>query len=368
MVLFLWLVAVPGPEKGAVLPMEWQELAGRLEILCSLVGGRSDGFVFAEDPLPAQLAALPHCSGNTADSPADRLRFALEDACEESLEALRQFRSGRIGSADVIATIRVATQIIQDLAPLIAWGDEWLWEQYHTLVTYLGLVPATIDRSAGPRRDFYVYAHCDATGTPFYIGAGRDKAAWWRDRRSWIWHEHVSNRLHGVFEVAILKSGMTADEAATYKQKLLQQHGEHLVNHTDNPHVGDDIAIARRTSLRDATHQFVADTKVFERSDPELAISRYREAIAAVRQYEDIRTERGLVGEIIRRKFPPAGDLAILDRLTLCLFRQGRFTEVVDAVAEYERLFPGARARIPEGVRKRAARAVLAADQRHAAS
>jgi hypothetical protein len=63
-----------------------------------------------------------------------------------------------------------------------------------------------------------------------------------------------------------------------------------------------------------------------------VAVELYRQAMLALYDYENIVMEHGLVAELKGPRL--GGDDNILDRLTLCLFRLGRYKDLADAVAD----------------------------------
>lgn len=78
----------------------------------------------------------------------------------------------------------------------------------------------------------------------------------------------------------------------------------------------------------------MAETRPLEVTDPEKAIANYRLAMLAMYAYEKIVTEVGLIPELMGDRYK--GDAHILDRLTLCLFKLGRYDELDAAVIEFK--------------------------------
>jgi hypothetical protein len=102
----------------------------------------------------------------------------------------------------------------------------------------------------------------------------------------------------------------------------------------------DYDAIAKYHEMRNATLKLVTDTRPLEKSDATEAIQRYIEALARAREYEHFAVERRLFPLIAPGS--NGNEVAILDRLTLCLIRSGRRTEAVTAADAYFAEFPGA--------------------------
>ncbi len=329
--------------------MDWQQLAPRLEAQCK----QFCSYDFSGGALPAGMV--------TADT--EDFAFTFQSACEELLDVLRQFKYGRCDAATVVREAADAVQSLRSAIKGFACKDAIFHEQFSAFIELLVAIPTSIDVTIKERRDFYVYAHCDKDGSPFYIGMGWDKSAWSTSRKNPFWHQYVE-RLKGVYEVAILRSGLSAEDAEEYRDKLIAEHGAQLVNVQGNPHHFDLAAITQYHALRDANMAFVAATKPLETTNPELAATRYKQAIEQMKQYANIEMEKGLVGELSREHSSPDGEPFILDRLTLCLFKLGRFDEVIQGAEEYFAEFPGDHGqKIGERILKRVERARLAKDR-----
>lgn len=183
------------------------------------------------------------------------------------------------------------------------------------------------------RRDYYVYFHKTARGEIFYVGKGTGDRAWSTDRHP-VWKNYVSERLDGHFEVEIARDGLSEDEAEELEWSLICEHGENLVNWINPGRDFDYEAIDKYHKLRNENRKFVAETRQVEENDQMAAAERYRRALNAMREYEAITKERGLVAEL--GGGPDWGDPNILDRLTLCLIRAGKPEQ---AIAEADRYF-----------------------------
>lgn len=189
------------------------------------------------------------------------------------------------------------------------------------------------------RKDFYVYFHLDQSGHIFYIGKGTDRRAWSADRHP-VWKKYVAERLKGKYNVEIHRDGLTETEAEELESSLIAEYGEQLINWINPGRDFDCQAIDRFHKLRDKNRQHIAETRPLESTDLPQAIVRYRESLVALREYEAITTERGLVAEM--GVGPAWGDPNILDRLTICLIKFGRPQEAVDEAEKYFADFPSA--------------------------
>ena len=195
-------------------------------------------------------------------------------------------------------------------------------------------------------RVFYVYVHRDKAGNVFYVGKGRDRRAWSTERHD-VWHHYVKTRLQGQYDVEIVRSGLLNSEAEALEAELVNEQGERLVNWINSGRRFDYKAIDRYWALRQANELLIAETWPLERTDPELAVSRYRDAMNRMYEYEGIELERGLVAELTAELGGPAGNNTLLDRLTLCLCNLGR---VEEAAAEADRYLAQFTARRGQGV------------------
>lgn len=101
---------------------------------------------------------------------------------------------------------------------------------------------------------------------------------------------------------------------------------------------------AKYHAARDANRAFVAETRPLEVNDPAQAVSRYIEAMGSMYEYEKM-----IAGHW--------GDDHILDRLTLCLLRLGRYQELIEYVEYFKGRFPEVNSSIMAGILKRKAKA-----------
>lgn len=189
------------------------------------------------------------------------------------------------------------------------------------------------------RRDFYVYFHRDYSDQIFYVGKGTGRRAWSGDRHP-AWKKYVMERLKNEYKVEIFRDGLTEVEAEDLESSLIVEYGENLINWINPGRAFDYEALDRYHKLRDENRCFVADTRPLEKTDPVQAAVRYREALEAMRGYESIITERGLVAEM--NVGPNWGDPNILDRLMLCLMKINRPAEAISEAEKYFAGFPSA--------------------------
>jgi len=106
------------------------------------------------------------------------------------------------------------------------------------------------------------------------------------------WTKYVTERLNGVYQVEIYRGGLTESEAEDLESSLIARHGKQLINWINPGRQFDYQGLERYHKLRNENRQFVAETHALERVDPATAVSRYRQALSAMREYEAITLER----------------------------------------------------------------------------
>lgn len=223
-----------------------------------------------------------------------------------------------------------------------------------------------IDPQAAPvgHGEHYVYVHRDNDGKIFYVGKGRGDRAWSKDHHP-VWHQYVEGRCGGQYTVQIVSYHETEDEALSAESAYIGKYGPQLVNWQNSGRGFDYKAIEQYWTAKKANQAFVVETRPLETSDPALAIERYQEAMRRMYEYESLVLEHGLVADLNREMGMEEyrGDKKILDRLTLCLWRQGRYRELVESVNEFVKLYPRLWGPTIDAIMKRKAKAesILAA-------
>lgn len=212
--------------------------------------------------------------------------------------------------------------------------------------------------------EYYVYVHRDKNGQIFYVGKGRGDRASSKDRQP-VWNQYVESRCAGQYTVQIVSYHQTENEALSVESAYISKYGPQLVN-WQNPGRGFDYkTIDKYWAAKKANQAFVAETRQLETSSPSLAIERYLEAMRNMYEYESFELERGLVADLNREMGMEEyrGDKRILDRLTLCLWREKRYKELADSVNEFVKLYPRLWGPTMDAILKRRAKAesILAA-------
>ena len=184
---------------------------------------------------------------------------------------------------------------------------------------------------------YYVYGHYDANGNLFYVGKGTADRGWSKERHP-LWLRYVNKHIDGQYEVKIIADGMTSEEAEEYEATFMAKQGDRLVNWVNMGRSTDFKLLDLYHSLRNANRKLIQDTKAVEKTDLEMAAKNYETAIEKTSEYAFMDFEHGLVGQLLTEEddeFGRNGELAALDRLTLCLLKLGRVTEAAEVSAAY---------------------------------
>ncbi|MGO9094840.1 MAG: hypothetical protein ACLQGV_06410 [Bryobacteraceae bacterium] len=218
-----------------------------------------------------------------------------------------------------------------------------------------------MEPGAGPAGSgqYYVYVHRDAAGHIFYVGKGRGDRAKAQDRHpSWQWY--VDTRLHGKYTVQIVSYHDTEEEALNVEADYIERCGPQLINWQNSGRDFDYEALDRYWSAKKDNQAFVAGTRPLETSDPPQAVAQYQEAMSKMYEHESLVLERGLLAEYQQEMGygKSRGDCNILNRLTLCLWKLGRYQDLIEAVDEFATFSPGSLGlTIMQGSLKRRAKA-----------
>lgn len=198
------------------------------------------------------------------------------------------------------------------------------------------LTPSPDANQTNPRRS-YIYAHLDSTGSIFYVGKGVGRRAWSRDRDT-LWIRYVDKHLHGLYEVRILQDNLSPREAERLESDWIAQHSTQLVNWIN---IGDptDMAASERARLhRNANRALIEDAKEMEKTDLMKAVAMYLRAIVAIRDYAFVHGRTGIVGQLLDEEAKLtgwSGEIAALDRLTMCLVKLDRGAEAAAHAWDY---------------------------------
>ena len=295
------------------------------------------------------------------------LAVDLDSACEDTLEIADGVARGRRDSSDLRVLLEWHEDISDAMARLTVRNSEAALELKGDIEKLFEAISAASDAlgdSLHGRRDFYVYVHKDKDGKVFYVGKGTGRRAWSKSRHP-LWQMYVEDRLGGAYEVEIVKSGLTEHEAESAEAEFMEQYPGQLVNWEQgvmrieicaNPKEGTITiggpgtshdrsyfdALDKFHQMRNGSLLAVGRERENEKVDPDGAIVRYRDAINRLVDYVQVcPQELGLKGELMGQWIPLGVDLEPLDRLTMLLLRQKRFSELIKEVDSLFEKFPG---------------------------
>jgi hypothetical protein len=197
-----------------------------------------------------------------------------------------------------------------------------------------------LDHQPSGTGQFYVYVHRGSNQDIFYVGKGTGNRAWSTDRHP-VWHRYVAQRSGGQYTVQIVSYHQTSEEAEEVEDSFIALYGNRLVNWFNPERQFDYKALEQYHAKRDTNRAFIAETRLMEATSPTLCVERYQQALERMYEYEGMTLETGLVAEMLDGEKEQRGDVGLLDRITLCLFRLNRNTELAEAVEAFLKRFPG---------------------------
>jgi hypothetical protein len=187
-----------------------------------------------------------------------------------------------------------------------------------------------------PRRH-YVYAHLDSSGKMFYIGKGCGDRAWSMDRHD-LWFRYVQKHLGGKYDVQILQDDLEDEDADQIEAAWISKCGDTLVNWINMGRKTDFEALSHRNKLSDANRLLIQKGRIAETQSLEEAAAIFIQAIDSISGYAFIKYEQGFIGELLddeNAEVGFSGEIAALDRLTLCLIKLGRIEEAASRTRSY---------------------------------
>lgn len=195
---------------------------------------------------------------------------------------------------------------------------------------------------------FYVYLHKNPDGDVFYVGKGKGDRAWEKDKRHNMW-KHYSKRFNSEFIVEIYKDGLEENEALDLENELTEKFGSQLINWSNINRDGDWKGYDKQREIYKEIDLIMIEAKTYEKNNTEKAFELYKEAFDLLIKYQNpeilagLEFYTGLAEEIHKEWFREewAGNIKILDRITLCLKKLKRPEEMNYYIKEYIAVFPG---------------------------
>jgi hypothetical protein len=192
--------------------------------------------------------------------------------------------------------------------------------------------------------NYYVYAHKDMEGNIFYIGKGKKRRAWDKDRHT-IWEYYVDEYLNNEYEVEILKDNLSNEEALNLESKLIKNYGKNLVNWVNTTREVDMELYNKFKRLKDENEKYIKKIKEIEKEAPSKAADRYIKAFKKLKVYSEITYEKRnclvlKLADEMEEMTVSNGNFHLIDRLSISLKRSKRYKELIKFVDDYFQEFP----------------------------
>ena len=192
-------------------------------------------------------------------------------------------------------------------------------------------------------KKFYVYAHNDSEGKTFYIGKGKGRRAWSKDRHS-LWDLYVDKYLCNKYQVLILKDNLSEAEAEELESEWIAYYGTQLVNWENMARDIDFEKLNVFQKLRNKNKALIQDARRLEKENIDQAIEMYITAIESIDEYQSIEYEGGLVGQLLKEEseiIGQFGEVEALDRLSMCLIKVKQIEEASNRAKGYFERYRG---------------------------
>lgn len=206
--------------------------------------------------------------------------------------------------------------------------------------------------------NFYVYAHRDIEGQIFYVGKGTGRRAYVPGRGA-LWEAYLREYSEGHYEVEIIEEGLSEDSALEVEAEhisRISRNPNNLVNRVFDPPDSDQEQRSEFLKRLRLNSEATDATRALEKENLGAAIDRYFSLLGDLRDLAYIKYDSSRVGRLKQRMW--TGNQKLLNRLTICLAKQKRYSELIEVVDQYCQDFTGGLGGVRgEAIRKRLDRA-----------
>jgi hypothetical protein len=190
---------------------------------------------------------------------------------------------------------------------------------------------------------YYVYAHVDTHGEPFYVGKGTGRRAYSKDRDE-IWRYYVDYHLGGDYRVEILHDGLSENDALWLEEAKITELGAQLTNRVNFGAPFDMEAFELRKSLKAQRGELKSQAMRLAQEDPKRCIELYQQAYELHKKECRIELERGLRAQLQTELDSKNGlrfaDVGLVKLFVGDLMVQERYQEVIDLAEDFARTWP----------------------------
>jgi hypothetical protein len=200
------------------------------------------------------------------------------------------------------------------------------------------------------KKRFYVYIHRDPEGKVFYVGKGEGSRAWEKEKRHSMWKRYIK-RFNDKYYVEIYRDNLSEEEALELEEELMSNYGGQLINWSNLSLDGNWKGYEKQNKIDKEINYIICEAKEYEKFNIEKAINLYVKALNKLFKYQnpeklaELSYYSGLSKEVQVEWFKEewTGNITILDRLTLCLKKLERYSDINYFVNKYIKIFPGSK-------------------------
>ena len=182
-----------------------------------------------------------------------------------------------------------------------------------------------------------VYMHKKSNGEVFYVGIDWNDFRY-SEKQPYYWNEYVSNELNGNYQVEVIAKDVTSDDAGLIKDRVLELYSEEVINTVNfNRRFNMEIFEVYSAAQKQYEHFRAEGLSIEKSGNIGLAIDAY---FNAYEFYIKTMNSRNFdANEQYLKAHSPPPPSQIVDRLSMCLLKQGRYVELIDFGERYSCYF-----------------------------